>query len=195
MNRDELNERLISETCVLENPLIRSAFLKVDRADFVGLDYKVEAYEDYALPIGFGQTISQPTTVAFMLELLDAKEGDRVLDIGAGSAWTSVLLAKIVGEKGSVLGLEIVPELLSIGKENVAKYGLKQLKLEMAEKSVGKPGLTFDRILVSASSEELPENILPQLNNGGNLVLPIKDSIWKIWKDDDGNIESKEYPG
>ena len=130
-----------------------------------------------------------------MLELLDAKEGDRVLDIGAGSAWTSVLLAKIVGEKGSVLGLEIVPELLSIGKENVAKYGLKQLKLEMAEKSVGKPGLTFDRILVSASSEELPENILPQLNNGGNLVLPIKDSIWKIWKDDDGNIESKEYPG
>ena len=65
----------------------------------------------------------------------------------------------------------------------------------MAEKSVGKPGLTFDRILVSASSEELPENILPQLNNGGNLVLPIKDSIWKIWKDDDGNIESKEYPG
>ena len=85
--KEELFAHLKDVTRVLEDPLVRRAFIDIDRADFVGEDYKVEAYEDYALPIGYGQTISQPTTVGFMFELLGAREGDKVLDVGSGSGW------------------------------------------------------------------------------------------------------------
>lgn len=193
---DELFKHLEDETKVLKDPRVHLAFREIDRADFVGEDYKVEAYEDYALPIGFDQTISQPTTVAFMLELLGASEGDNVLDIGSGSGWTSALLAKIVGENGYVTALEIIPELYESGVKNVKKYSLKNLKQILSkQKVIGIPGKMFDRILVSASSDELPPDILLQLNDGGVLVIPIKNSIWRINKTLDGAIESKEYPG
>src|SRR3990167_9057902 len=105
--REELIEYLANTSKVLGNSPIRHAFESVDRADFVNEDYKFEAYEDYPIPIGFDQTISQPTTVAFMLELLDAREGDKVLDIGSGSGWTTALLSKIVGSSGEITGVEI----------------------------------------------------------------------------------------
>jgi protein-L-isoaspartate(D-aspartate) O-methyltransferase len=192
----ELIEHLANESKVLDNPLIRKAFLVVDRADFVEEDYKCEAYEDYAIPIGYDQTISQPTTVAFMLELLDPKEGNKVLDIGSGSGWTTALLSKIVGESGEVTGVEIIPELVAIGKKNIEKYENTNIKIEQVKAGkVGKPGKTFDRILVSASTEELPDDLLLQLSENGILVIPIKDSIWRIKKLSDGEFDSKEYPG
>lgn len=195
-SREELIEHLATVTKVLDNPLIRKAFESVDRADFLADDYKPEAYEDYAVPIGYGSTISQPTTVAFMLKLLDVKEGDKVLDIGSGSGWTTVLLSKIVGYNGEVTGLEIVPELFVIGKQNIEKYKNENMKIELAEAgTVGKSDKKYDRILVSASAQELPEGIIPQLSDGGILVIPIKESIWKIKKLADGKVESKEYPG
>ena len=194
--REELIEHLANISKVLDNPLIRHAFESVERADFVGEDYKFEAYEDYPIPIGYDQTISQPTTVAFMLELLDAKEGDKVLDIGSGSGWTTAMLSKIVGKSGEVTGLELVPELVALGKKNIEKYKNKNMKIESAKAGkVGKPGKMFNRILVSASSAELPEGLLPQLSEGGTLVIPIKESIWRIKKLLGGKIESKEYPG
>jgi len=194
--REELIEHLANISKVLDNPLIRHAFESVDRADFVGEDYKFETYEDYPIPIGYDQTISQPTTVAFILELLDAKEGDKVLDIGSGSGWTTAMLSKIVGKSGEVTGLELVPELVALGKKNIEKYKNKNMKIESAKAGkVGKPGKMFNRILVSASSAELPEGLLPQLSEGGTLVIPIKESIWRIKKLLGGKIESKEYPG
>jgi protein-L-isoaspartate(D-aspartate) O-methyltransferase len=196
MDRDQLNERLEQETQVFRNPRVKEAFLVIDRKDFVGADYEVEAYEDYALPLPSGQSISQPTTVAFMLELLDPKEGDDVLDIGSGSGWTSALLSKMVGPKGHVTALELLPELFEFGKKNVDKYHLSNVSMEKAEAGkIGKLGKEFDRVLVSASSEELPDNILKQVKEGGVLVMPVKNSIWRIEKKQGGGLESKEYPG
>src|SRR3989338_8071025 len=95
----------------LKTPLIIEAFKKIDRADFVSENLRDEAYENYPLPIGFDQTISQPLTVAFMLELLQPQPGEKILDIGSGSGWTTTLLAFCVGKEGRGFGLERIPEL------------------------------------------------------------------------------------
>ena len=106
----------------LESSATIEAFKKIRREDFLPKDMKDLAELDEALPIGYGQTISQPLVVAFMLEKLEPKEGDKILDIGSGSGWTTALLGEIVGEKGKVIAVEIIPELKEFGEKNVAKY-------------------------------------------------------------------------
>lgn len=112
----ELVERLIKKG-VLKTPGLIEAFLKNDRYNYVPVKYSWRAYENNPISIGFGQTISQPSTVAFMMELLQPKSGDKVLDIGFGSGWTSGILSVSVGKKGSVLSVEIVPEVINLEKE------------------------------------------------------------------------------
>ena len=194
--REELINRLEEDTKVLKSEKLKEAFESIDRADFILEDYKVEAYEDYPLPIGSGQTISQPTTVAFMLELLDPQKGEKILDVGSGSGWTTTLLSKMVGEKGNVLGVEIVPELVSFGKENIAKYNFKNSEIIQASDVLGVPEKSpFDKILVSAVGEEIPSKLVDQLKEGGILVAPVKDSVCTIEKKKDNETIVKEYPG
>lgn len=194
--RDDLLKRLRSDTKVLSSGEIRSVFQVIDRKDFVRSDYQVEAYEDYPLPIGEGQTISQPTTVAFMLELLDPKPGERVLDVGSGSGWTTALLAKLVGPTGKVLGVERIPALVSFGQENLKKYALENASISLAGKELGLPAeAPFDKILVSAAADGVPEALVNQLKQGGIMLIPIGDSICKIAKRSDGSIETKFFPG
>ena len=195
-DRQDLIKHLSLGTRVLGNERVRKAFEEIDRADFVADDYKCEAYEDYPLPIGAGQTISQPTTVALMFELLEPKGGDKILDVGSGSGWTTALLAHIVGERGKVIGVEIIPRLAEFGRKNLGKYQLTNARIENAlEGTIGWPDeRPYDRILVSASAEELPAGLLEQLKEGGILVMPIGGSVWKIKKLKSG-FESKEYPG
>ncbi len=172
------------------------AFRFADRADFVLPEYGPEAYADYPLSIGYGQTVSQPSTVAFMLELLSARPGDRVLDVGSGSGWTTALLSHIVGPSGSVTGLEIVPELVRFGRANLAKYPLRNVRILPARKDVvGIPSERFDRILVSASASEFPEGLTDQLAPGGKLVIPVRGSVWSVSKDSDGAVRAEEFPG
>ncbi len=109
------------------------AFRKIKRVDFLPEDLKKIAELNEAFPIGYGQTISQPLVVAFMLEQLSPQPGDKILDVGSGSGWTTALLAEIVGEKslpagrqGKVIAIEIVPELMEFGKKNVAKYNFME---------------------------------------------------------------------
>lgn len=192
----QLTEHLEENTKVLRTSEIKKAFEKIDRVDFVPEDYKEEAYEDYPLPIGFEQTISQPTTVAFMLELLDVKPNSQVLDVGSGSGYTTALMA-VVAAKGSVLGLEIIPELAQMGKINIAKYKFPNAKIEYND---GNSILTadvkkFDRILVSAAAKEIPQNLLDILKPGGIMVIPVGRSLFKIIKKENGENDISEYPG
>ena len=179
---------------VLNSKDIIKAFENIDRSDFIKPEYISEAYEDYPLPIGQGQTISQPTTVAFMLELLQPKRGHKILDVGSGSGWTTALLAQIVGRKGKVIGTEIVSDLVKFGQQNLAKYDLPQAKI-VKSNLVGYPEeAPYDRILVSASANKLPKELIEQLASDAIMVLPIESSIFKI-KAKKGKIETEEFPG
>ncbi len=112
----ELVDYLLS-TGVMTTPNVIDAFKTVNRADFVLSEYVANTFEDRPLPIGYGQTISQPRTVAFMLELLELQVGDKVLDVGAGSGWTTALMGEIVGVSGFVRGVELVSELVMYGQK------------------------------------------------------------------------------
>lgn len=182
-----------SGTSSQDNP-IWLAFRKVNRADFVPDSLLERADQNVPLPIGYGQTISQPSTVSFMLELLDPKPGQRVLDIGSGSGWTTALLSAIVGESGSVTGLEIVPELVAFGRTNIGKYRFRNAEILLAGKEIGIPGRQFDRILVSAAAETLPRELPDQLAEGGRLVIPIGNSVFLFEKTPDG-LKSTESRG
>jgi len=176
------------ENIVLRTDGIIDAFRTVDRKDFVLKEYEKEAYGDYPLPIGFGQTISQPTTVAFMLELLQPEKGDKILDVGSGSGWTTALLAHIAGKKGKVFGLEKIPELVSLGKENLAKYDFSNARILKAKEELGlKEEAPFDKILVSAFARTVPEELVKQLKTGGVVVMPVDNDILRIEK-----VSSKE---
>jgi len=194
-----LTDSLIQEGWLKTLQIIK-AFQKIKREDFLPEDVKDLAEIDTAVPIGWGQTISQPLVVAFMLELLQPDAGEKILDIGSGSGWTTALLSNIVGEKGKVYAIEIVPELKEFGEKNVAKYNFIKkgiAKFIFADGSNGyKKEAPFDKILASASAQkEIPVSWKEQLKIGGRIVTPIEDSIWLFVKKSEQDFEEKEFPG
>jgi protein-L-isoaspartate(D-aspartate) O-methyltransferase len=152
-----------------------AAFARIHRADFLPASERTFAAMDSALPIGHGQTNSQPYTVHRMLELLDVAPGQRILDVGCGSGWTTALLGDLVGPEGQVVGVEIVPELVTFGRANLAAYSMAWTSIEQARADVlGVPERApYDRILVSAEASEMPLTLLDQLRVGGVMVVPI----------------------
>jgi len=190
----ELVDAMISSN-VLQTPEIIDAFRAVDRKYFVPASWKNETYIDNALPIGNGQTISQPSTVAFMLEKLAPKAGDKVLDIGSGSGWTTALLCHIVGEEGSVIGLERVSDLVEQGQENLSQFAFDHGSIKKAGKKLGIPDEQFDRILVSAAADEIPQELFSQLEVGGTLVIPVENSIYKFKKISQTEVEEEAFYG
>ncbi|MEJ2469210.1 MAG: protein-L-isoaspartate O-methyltransferase [Campylobacterales bacterium] len=198
MNNHNSKEMLIQGMIAygaLRTPKIIEAFRVIDRKYFVPDWFADEIYGDYPLPIGEDQTISQPTTVAFMLELLGAEEGDRVLDIGSGSGWTTALLGHIVGERGEVIGLERQHSLVEQGRRNIRPFHFSPVRIEEAGEQLGMPGERFDAILASASAPEIPEQLFEQLKPGGRLVLPVQDSVYRFVKESETEIQREEYPG
>jgi protein-L-isoaspartate(D-aspartate) O-methyltransferase len=191
-------DELIREGYLKSHHIIR-AFSEIDRTDFVPQELKLEAYRNVALPIGYGQTISQPLTVAFMLELLDPRTGQKILDVGSGSGWTTALLSQIVGERGKVIALERVGELMEFGKNNVEKYSFVKkgtAEFHQADGSAGFPERSpFDRILVSAASQNIPEDLKRQMKIRGKMVIPIKNSIFYIERKSEDDFFQEEYPG
>ena len=187
--------RSIEERGILVTPRIIEAFLNVDRVNFIPEAMREETYGDYPLPIGKGQTISQPSTVAFMLELLQAQEGDEALDIGSGSGWTLALLAYLVGKKSHVIGLERVDTLIEYANEHLKQIKCGNAVVKKAGSELGLPGRKFDDILVSASAQDFPNSLLKQLKPNGRMVIPIRDSIFRYSKFDDERYTEEEYPG
>jgi protein-L-isoaspartate(D-aspartate) O-methyltransferase len=187
----------------LKSDLIIEAFSEISRSEFIPDNLEKDANADIALPIGYGQTISQPKTVAFMLELLSPERGQNVLDVGSGSGWTSALFCYIVGRHGRVTSLEIIEKLMEWGKSNVGKYGnyLRDGQEGIAEfySTDGRRGFKkyapYDRILVSASCESVPEDLKNQLKIGGKMVIPVGDSLWFLERKSEKEFYKEEYPG
>jgi protein-L-isoaspartate(D-aspartate) O-methyltransferase len=197
-----LVEKLINEG-FLETPRIIDAFEKVNRQDFLIPLASGRADDDEPLSIGFGQTVSQPSTIAFMIELLQPKAGDKILDIGSGSGYTTALFSEITGQKGKVFGLEIIEELKEFGEQNVKKhYDFIDRGVTKFLVADGSKGLTkeapFDIIHVAAAAFEAPQKLLDQLASGGRMILPLGEYCHEInlfTKTQDGVILKEKYPG
>ncbi|MBI2055360.1 MAG: protein-L-isoaspartate O-methyltransferase, partial [Candidatus Sungbacteria bacterium] len=154
------------------------------------------AYENRALPIGWGQTISQPLTVAFMLEELKPRLGGKVLDIGFGSGWQTALLAHIVGAGGIVCAIERIPDLAAWGRANVERAGGKNVRFLVRDGFEGWPEeAPFDRLIAAARLAEIPRVWLGQVRIGGRIVAPVGESIVVLEHAAQGQFSKIVHPG
>ncbi len=197
MNKLELVSKLKLEG-VLKSPRIEKALLEIDRADFVRPEDKEYSYADTAMSIGHGQTISQPFTVVFMLELLDVGPDQKILDVGTGSGWQAALLAYLAGEEGSVHTVEIVPDLVKFAKQNILKFleisGRITFHEGSAREGVAKEA-PFDRIIAAAEVRNVPEAWSRQLKIGGIMVFPKDNGIYRVIKSSETDFDTLYYPG
>jgi protein-L-isoaspartate(D-aspartate) O-methyltransferase len=167
---EELARRLATKG--IADPRVLDALAAVDRARFVPPHLRAEADADRPLPIGFGQTISQPFVVAYMTEQLRLLGSERVLEVGTGSGYQTALLARLAAE---VYSIELLPELATRAREVlIDALGLRNVRLRTGDGALGWPeAAPFDRILSAAAAAEVPPAWLEQLAPGGRLLLPL----------------------
>jgi protein-L-isoaspartate(D-aspartate) O-methyltransferase len=158
---------------------VDAAFEAVPRTSFLPRLARARASYDGPICIGQGQTNSQPRTVADMLRLLAVEPGQRVLDVGAGSGWTTALLAHLVGPEGEVIGVELEPELVTFGAKNLARTDQPWASIRQAAEGVlGWPDAApYDRVLVSAEPRSLPDELVAQVADGGRMVIPVDNTM------------------
>jgi protein-L-isoaspartate(D-aspartate) O-methyltransferase len=167
----------------VEDPAVLQAMETVPRHEFVVDEFLGQAYADHPLPIGFGQTISQPYIVALMTELLQLEPGAKVLEIGTGSGYQAAVLAEIVGE---VYTIEIIPELSERATDTLLSLGYDQVHTRQGDGYYGWPEeAPFDAIIVTAAPDHVPQPLVQQLRDGGRLIVPIGpqggfQSLWQI---------------
>lgn len=161
---------------------VDAAFTAVPRRGFLPDAQQRHADLNVPLDIGLGQTSSQPTTVRSMLGLLDVRAGQHILDVGAGSGWTTALLAHLVGPEGSVVGVELEPTLAAWGRTNVEAAHLPWARVETAVQGrLGWPAeAPYDRILVSAEASEVPPELVGQLAEAAVMVLPVSGQLVRL---------------
>ncbi|MGR8951613.1 MAG: protein-L-isoaspartate(D-aspartate) O-methyltransferase [Gammaproteobacteria bacterium] len=155
------------------SPQVSEVLRKVPRHVFVGDAERPFAYENRPLPIGYGQTISQPYIVAVMTELLDVKPGAKVLEIGTGSAYQAAVLGTMGAD---VYTIEIVEPLAKAAQERIAKLGYKNIQTRTGDGYYGWPeAAPFDAILVTAAASHIPPPLIKQLKAGGRMLIPVGD--------------------
>ncbi|MCM8798746.1 MAG: protein-L-isoaspartate(D-aspartate) O-methyltransferase [Candidatus Omnitrophica bacterium] len=175
--REEMVKNQIVARGIKDQRVIR-AFLKVPRHIFVLEKDLPQAYNDHPLPIGEGQTISQPYMVALMTECLRLKGGERVLEIGTGSGYQTAILAELAGE---VYSIERFPSLGEKAGMLLAKLGYKNISIKVGDGTLGWEEFSpYDRIIVTASSPEIPSPLITQLKEGGYLVIPLGESFSQV---------------
>jgi protein-L-isoaspartate(D-aspartate) O-methyltransferase len=161
---------------------VAAAFEAMPRESFLPERARERAAYDGPIEIGRGQTNSQPRTVEAMLRLLDVRPGQRILDVGTGSGWTTALLAHLTGPSGQVVGAEIEPELVAFGAANLELTGQPWATIRAAEPGVlGVPAKApYDRILVSAEPDHLPQELVEQLADDGIMVIPVNGHMVRV---------------
>lgn len=189
----------LTQKGLLKTPRIIDAFKTIRRVNFFPEELKMFSEEDDAFPIKNGQTISKPSYIAFMLELLQPCPGDKIFEVGSGSGWTTAILSQIVGESGRVLGSEIDSDVCRDALENLRPYKFVDrgvANILCADGLVGaKEEGPFDKILVSDAVNFIPEDLLGQVAYGGKIVIPVGHSIFLLEKYNDYHYDQHEYPG
>lgn len=174
---------------------VADAMRKVDRKDFVPDELRSLAYVDTPLVIGHEQTTSAPSIIASMLRSLEVGKGMNVLEVGTGSGYQTAILSELVGGKGSVTSIEIVPELVRFARANLAKYKLTNISLVQGSGAGGyAKGAPFDRIIYSAAATRMPQKAVGQLNESGKLIVPVDEGLWQrlyLVESKGGRIEIK----
>jgi protein-L-isoaspartate(D-aspartate) O-methyltransferase len=171
---EDARRRMVTEQLArrgITNPHVLAAMAAVPRHEFVPKDLQNEAYDDGPLPIGAGQTISQPYIVAFMTEQLAPKPGDRVLEVGTGSGYQAAILAKLVKE---VYTIEIVESLGRRAMQDLSRLGFTNVHVRIGDGYAGWPEeAPFDAVIVTCAPERVPEPLTQQLKEGGRMIIPV----------------------
>jgi protein-L-isoaspartate(D-aspartate) O-methyltransferase len=180
----------------ITDPLVLAAMDKVERHLFVPAPRRSAAYADTPLPIGQGQTISQPYIVARMTELLGIGPGARVLEIGTGSGYQSAVLSEVVGPEGEVYTIEIVAPLGVLARETLEQEGYRNVHVRIGDGYQGwQEHAPFDAIIVTAAPPEVPRPLLDQVKPGGRIVLPVGE-VWQdlqvLTKRADGSFDTQK---
>lgn len=184
--------RTAGETGLSElSPSVLGAIMGVPRGEFVPVGEADSAFDNRPLPIGRGQTISQPFIVALMTDLLDIGPGDKVLELGTGSGYQTAVLAQL---GASVYSIEIIPQLADAAARRLARLGFKDVYLQTAQGWDGWPSeAPFDAILVTAAASRIPPALICQLKPGGRMIVPVGEPgghqmLMRIVKSEDGGI-------
>jgi protein-L-isoaspartate(D-aspartate) O-methyltransferase len=188
-----LRERMVNEQIIargVKDKLVIDAMLTVPRHLFVPKSSQTIAYIDSPLPIGKGQTISQPYIVAFMTELLELKGNEKVLEVGTGSGYQAAILGEIVKK---VYTIEIICELAQTAEKRLKELGYKNIQVRCGDGYIGwEEYAPFDRIIVTAAPDHIPQPLIKQLKNNGRMVIPV-GAFWQelilITKDKNGKIK------
>lgn len=199
----ERNRRMVEQLVkqgIVKTEAVKKAILAVPRELFVWEGYESLAYDDQPLLLGdTGQTISAPHMVAIMLEELEVKKGQKVLEVGSGSGYNAACLSYLVGEDGKVISVEINEELIKFARKNIQRLGLKNIDIIQGDGSLGYPPCSneeiYDRIIVTAAAKSLPNFLRLQLKKGGIMLIPLGDTymqvLTKFTKDMQGRLKTK----
>jgi protein-L-isoaspartate(D-aspartate) O-methyltransferase len=195
-NPDSLRSKMVETQLVfrgIKDERVLAAMRKIPRHRFVPAQIEHRAYEDNALPVGEGQTISQPYIVAYMTEALELTGGEKVLEIGTGSGYEAAVLAEMGCD---VFTIEILDELAQRARRHLDEVGYKQVHVRTGDGYFGWPEETpFDAIIITAAPERVPERLIEQLKPGGRLVIPVGpeygvQNLLRLTKIDEGRIDT-----
>ena len=169
------------------------AMMSVPRHLFVRKSDIAHAYDDYPLPIGYGQTISAPHIVAIMCTLLDVEKGMNILEIGGGSGYHAAVLAELTGPDGMVYSIERIPELAEFARDNLRNAGYPNAAVMTGDGTLGLPEYApYDRILVACAAPAIPPPLIDQLKRGGKMAIPIGDYMQELYLVHKNDVISKE---
>lgn len=192
MDLNKEKQQLIDHLIVadyLKTSCIIEAFRKVPREKFIPEEMLPAAYGNHPLPIGECQTISQPLTVAAMTEALKPDQGQKILEIGAGSGYQAAILSLIIGSSGKVVTIERIQKLAEYARNNLRDY--KNVSVVCGDGTNGhKNEAPYDRVIVTAAAPEVPEPLVNQLKNGGRMVIPVVDKMVLVEKNEDKTKET-----